>query len=242
MKLHPMGVGWLLAALILGAAGAASAQETEAAPTAEEARAREHFEIGRRHYDMGSFREAAREFEAAYELSQRPALLLNVYLSYRDAAAPLEAARALRAYLESGVVGEADRPNLERRLEALERQAAGSASPRPASSPDVVPPALVLGSGGALVLAGIATGIATVAEHGALEEACPAMRCPEAEAGRIDTVRALGITTDVLIGVGAAAAAAGLIWLIVELSAGSPDEPSATLGCGAGGCELRGRF
>ena len=219
------------------------------AQDANEARAREHFEIGRRYYDMGRFAEAAREFEQAYELAARPALLMNIYLAYRDAADPVNAARALRAYLETDEVDPAQRPTLEVRLEALERQAAEQAnttsttSASASSEPDIVPPVILMAGGGALLLAGVGTGIATIAEHSSLEEACPNMRCSSEEIGRTDTVQGLSIATDVLLAIGVAAAAAGVVWLLVSLSEGGGDEaPTAELGCTGTGCFVRGAF
>lgn len=251
-------LSWFLATLVMLIASAASAQVAPAGPEAE---AREHFEIARRYYELGQFREAAAEFEAAYRISPRPQLLMNIYLSYRDAADPVNAARALREYLASDHPSAADRPGLETRLRALERQVAeqAAATPDPVAptettetaaplppiesrTPDVVGPAIVLTAGGALLLAGVGTGAATAAEHGALEAACPDRACAPADAGRIDTVRALGITTDVLLGVGLAAAAAGLVWLIVELDSGGPETESVQLECGGLGCSVRGTF
>lgn len=257
-----MRLSWVLTALVLLTASAASAQ---VAPGGQEAEAREHFEIARRYYELGQFRQAAAEFEAAYRISPRPQLLMNIYLSYRDAADPVNAARALREYLASDHPSAADRPGLETRLRALDRQVAEQAAatpdqpaptetteptattetPVPATAsrtPDVVAPAIVLTAGGALLLAGVGTGAATAAEHGSLEAACPDRTCAPADAGRIDTVRGLGIATDVLLGVGLATAAAGLVWLIVELDSGGSDVETARLHCGGLGCSVRGTF
>lgn len=105
---------------------------------------------------------------------------------------------------------------LNARFEAIEESAEATAPTEIASSKeenpvDLVGPIPLLASGGAALLAGIGTGVATALEHGELATACPSKRCAEEDAGRIDTVRALGITTDVLLGVGAAAAAAGAV-------------------------------
>ncbi|HET8936751.1 MAG TPA: hypothetical protein VFN67_25080 [Polyangiales bacterium] len=51
------------------------------------------------HYQLGRFQDAAREFEVAYGLSGRAALLYNVYISYREALDTPKAAGALRGYL-----------------------------------------------------------------------------------------------------------------------------------------------
>lgn len=82
--------------------------------------ARRHFRLAEAHYANGSFEEAAREFEEAYRLSQRPQLLYNLYLAYRDAADLERAADALRRYL--ALVPDAEGASMLRgRLAALER-------------------------------------------------------------------------------------------------------------------------
>ena len=73
-------------------------------------------------YEAGRFLDAARQFEAAYELSPRPSLLFNAYLAYRDAGRNEAAVRALAGYLE----GAPDAPDAERltaRLAAMRESA-----------------------------------------------------------------------------------------------------------------------
>jgi len=90
-----------------------------------DAQARSHFRLGREYYQLGRFPDAAREFEVAYGLSGRAALLYNVYISYRDALDTPKAAAALRGYL-AAVPDAPDRENLSARLAALEAQVAQS--------------------------------------------------------------------------------------------------------------------
>jgi len=61
--------------------------------------ARAHFEKGSTAYDLGQFREAAREYEIAYRLKNDPALLYNIGQAYRFAGDTAEALRAYKAYL-----------------------------------------------------------------------------------------------------------------------------------------------
>ena len=56
--------------------------------------ARQHFEDGSRLYDIGKFREAAREYEEAYKYKPDPALLFNIGQAYRGRAT----GEALTAY------------------------------------------------------------------------------------------------------------------------------------------------
>lgn len=83
----------------------------------EEARSR--FRIGRTLYEEGRFREAAGEFSEAYRLSERPALLFNVYLAYRDAGLRKKAADALRRFLDESEDVH-NRESLQARLAALQ--------------------------------------------------------------------------------------------------------------------------
>jgi tetratricopeptide (TPR) repeat protein len=105
-----------------GAAGAISADAEE--------KARAHFRLGRAHYDNGDFAQAAVEFESAYRISQRAALLYNIYLAYRDASDTRHAAEALRKYLQLEQKVE-NRGQLESRLAALDRSLADGTAPAP---------------------------------------------------------------------------------------------------------------
>src|SRR4051794_6738550 len=61
----------------------APAATPASAPSDDEARV--HFRLGTAYYDSGRFAQAAEEFKQAHELSQRPQLLYNLFLAYRDA-------------------------------------------------------------------------------------------------------------------------------------------------------------
>lgn len=98
---------------------------TDDAAARREARAR--FELGHAHYDAGRYREAAAEFERAYEVSRRPALLHNVYLAYRDAGDVARALGALDRYLaEDTDIDAASRQTLELRARAMRESVAAS--------------------------------------------------------------------------------------------------------------------
>ena len=101
---------------------------------------------------------------------------------------------------------------------------------------------VVLGAGGAALLAGAIVGAITLAEDGALGAACPSrLDCSPDLMSRSSTMTALAATTDVLLAVGAAAAITGLV-LTLTLTEGG-DLP-ATAYCTPDGCgaALRGRF
>jgi tetratricopeptide (TPR) repeat protein len=122
-------------------AGAVHAQAGVAAVAStispeDEEKARGHFRLGRAYYDNGDFAKAAVEFEAAYAISQRAALLYNIYLAYRDASDTRHAADALRKYLKLEQKIE-NRGQLESRLAALDRSLADGSAPAPAPAQPV---------------------------------------------------------------------------------------------------------
>jgi tetratricopeptide (TPR) repeat protein len=80
--------------------------------------AKAHFRTGEIYYEQGRYPDAAHEFEEAYRLSHRPALLYNMGKSYDGAG---DAARALGAYRRflAQVTGSADRPAVTERVEQL---------------------------------------------------------------------------------------------------------------------------
>ena len=74
MKRHVSFYGrslWLVALVVVGTAVSAHAQS-------DDERARTHFEAGSSYYDQARYADAAREFQASYNLSPHPELLLNI--------------------------------------------------------------------------------------------------------------------------------------------------------------------
>ena len=63
--------------------------------------AREHFQKGRTLYDVGKFDDAAREFEAPYQIKPDPVLLFNLAQAYRFAGKSQPALIAYRSYLRN---------------------------------------------------------------------------------------------------------------------------------------------
>jgi tetratricopeptide (TPR) repeat protein len=221
--------------------------------------ARGHFRLGTSLYDQGNFRQAAEEFAEAYRLSQRPQLMFNAYVAYRDANDLEHAVDALRIYLEGAGDTVEDRVNLEARLRSMSetldeqrrRDAALAAEqernnrppPPPARGPEVWP-WVILGVGAAIVVGGAITGGLALAEADALAADCPESECgSEVDFdGRMSTIDTLGIVTDVLLFGGGAIAITGLILGIVIGSSGG--EPEVQAGCSADGCRasMRARF
>jgi tetratricopeptide (TPR) repeat protein len=202
--------------------------------SAIDAEAREHFQLGRKSYEGGRFQEAAEEFEIAYRLSARPQLLYNVYVARRDAGGLSMAIDALRAYLAQ-VPDVPDRVTLEARLSSLEAQvahqqeqeSARAESERKAAEAEAkanartrtertrsIVPIVLLGTGGALLLGSAVTGGLALKSSNDLDKKCDGNACPASQSGKVDSTKTLAITTDVLWGVGAAAAVTGLILLL----------------------------
>src|SRR5262245_23855602 len=200
-------LGLLLFGLTLST-GEVRAEEGGTAAENEE-RARAHFRLGRAHYDNGDFAQAAVEFEEAYRISQRAALLYNIYLAYRDANDTRNAAEALRKYLAREKNIE-NRGQLESRLAALDRSlaenpqpsaavaaapnatpaaaaaaqpatpaeaaplpapeaAVAASEPAAAERPFPVVPVVLMGTGGAMILGSVVTGLMAVGKQGEWE-------------------------------------------------------------------------
>ena len=253
----------LVAAMAFG--GAAPQRGFAQANTELEEEARIHFMAGRAHYERGAFLEAATEFEAAYEVSRMAKLLYNAYLAYRDGDALEDAARVLAAYLGNEDLIE-NRTQLEARLKVLKARNAGAQAhpdpapreplqaPPPARAPAAVPePALepessspvlayvLMGVGAALVVAAVPTFIVGTSADSDAEDLCPNKVCAtESDAAKASDLSSQGSTftglSYVLAGSGIAAAATGLVLLLLGSDKGSESAPSASLGCHLGGC------
>ena len=103
--------------------------------------ARRHFESGTALYDVGRFDEAAREYDAAYQLRNDPALLYNLGQAYRLAGNQAKAIVTYRAFLRR-VPNSPDRAEVEQRIVELQRQLdEQKAASRPAPTPQPTPQA-----------------------------------------------------------------------------------------------------
>ena len=77
-----VSVALVAAAAIVQVAPAALAQK-KGADDPKQKEARDHYEKGITHYNLGEFDEAITEFKQAYAISQAPGLLFNIAQSYR---------------------------------------------------------------------------------------------------------------------------------------------------------------
>jgi tetratricopeptide (TPR) repeat protein len=109
-------VAWLLA-LCLAATGA-RADEPHASDD-DLAIAKAHFNTGQAYYEHGRFADAAHEFEEAFRLSGRPALLYNMGKSYDGGNDFARALGAYRKFLAAAPADNADRDFATQRIQRL---------------------------------------------------------------------------------------------------------------------------
>ncbi len=236
-----MFVGCLAASATASAQSADESDEAEASsPSALDDRARAHFVLGRSQYDGGEYAASIEQFEAAFEISGRSALLFNLYQAHHRNGDLAEAIDYLDRYLASDAqVTDADRTTLTARLENLraqkaEEDAAAAAraeaeaaeearrlaelerAQQEASNPVRTAGWVVLAVGAASTAAfGLFAGLA-LAEDSNLAGTCGAdagAYCSDSELGRLQT---LTRAADVSIAVGAAGLVTGLVLLLVS--------------------------
>ena len=107
---------------------ALSALGSRVARAEDKAAAREHYDKGTTYYDLGKYRDAAREFEAAYEAKKDAAFLYNLAQSYRLAGDSERALHFYRTYLRY-VPKAPNRADIEEQIKALELKVATQAPP-----------------------------------------------------------------------------------------------------------------
>jgi tetratricopeptide (TPR) repeat protein len=231
-------------ALVLFAYAPAHAQAVTAAmpPADDMEAAKAHFAAGSAYYEQADYTDAVKEFNEAYRLSKRTDLLYNIAVCYERLNDYDNAIATLKRYLIEKP-NAPDRVTIESRIQNLQKAkeaqpAPGKPVPAPAPKPIASPvstvsaPATrserparwwltgtVIGAAGAAVLAGsLGTGLAAHSLYQDLSKKCQNQSCPpdrnlENEQSR---GRALGIASDVLLGVGIAAVATGVVLLIVK--------------------------
>ncbi|MEM9070840.1 MAG: tetratricopeptide repeat protein [Myxococcota bacterium] len=106
MRVALLSAFWLWTSLSV-AQTTETAQEADVAPSpaeaaadANQAEARTRFNLGREAYDAGRFEDALRDFQTAYELSGRPALLYNIGLAQDRLRQDEDALATYERYLE----------------------------------------------------------------------------------------------------------------------------------------------
>jgi tetratricopeptide (TPR) repeat protein len=128
-----------LALCVLGPAVARAESDTE-----KKQRAKEHYEIATRFYDVGKYGEAVKEYEEAYMLTGDAALLFNIGQAYRLWDRPEDAIRVYKNYLRQRPDA-VNRLDVEKKISDLEkvideRRRGGAAQPAEAVPPSAPTP------------------------------------------------------------------------------------------------------
>lgn len=220
----------------------------------DESEARSHFDAGYAYFQEARYDDALREFERAYDLSPRPALLFNMSQCYERLGRLDEAIRYLEQFINT-TPPPTDRAFQERRLSNLRaRQESGTTDTTepveliaPDSARDVVSPSAESlqrseprheepeieassGRGLAYAFLGIgAVGLITMGVSGGLalsEKSRLQTDCGSAGCPESETtsLRTRALVADIGLGVGVAGAVVGLILL---LTSGSDDAEEA---------------
>ncbi len=95
---------------------------------AAEPDARSLYEHGTTLYDLGQYREAAHEYEAAFKLRPSPPLLFNIAQAYRLGGDPANALRAYRSYLRRSPDA-SNRAEVTQYIATCEKQLASAPKP-----------------------------------------------------------------------------------------------------------------
>jgi tetratricopeptide (TPR) repeat protein len=256
-----LGSGFLAAVCVLAPPAGALA----APPDEDQERAIELFRASQRSYEAGRFGEAAVYLEEAYRLDPAPILLYNLARA-RESEGDLElAVEAYRRYLREAPDAE-DRPAVEARIAAIERQIAERArleemveaerraraeaaaeaeqarleARARASAPEGAGPGLapwvVAGAGGAGLAVGGVLGVLAADRHGAAESEPTQARAAELA----DEADGLALGANIAYAAGGALAAGGLLWAL--LAPRGERGAEATLSFGPGGVAVAGRF
>jgi tetratricopeptide (TPR) repeat protein len=254
--------------LALGLCTALLAGSAPLGAQSDDENARRHFESGAAYLQQSDYENALREFQAAYALSKRPPLLLNIANVYERMGKLQEAVDSLTKYLEEDpksperTTHETRIANLKKRIEAMPppttassgAPAASSAPPPPpavtaappAPAPSTPPPA----SSPNRVPAFIAFGVGGAAAIGAVVTGLVAKgkyddadksckpSCPD---NTVNSIKSMALVSDVLTGVAVAGVGVGAILLLTSggsHEAASGSKPSIAGGVGPQGGRL----
>ncbi len=92
-------------------------------------KAKKEFLAGKKAFDAGDFPEAASHFKTSYNLSKKPALLYNVALANESGGQDDIALFYYRKFLTDADPADAQRPDAETRVKALEKKFGGGNTP-----------------------------------------------------------------------------------------------------------------
>jgi tetratricopeptide (TPR) repeat protein len=263
-----------LFAVLTASPAVAFAQRATPAPAEEppaeedaaiaDADARRHFEAATAYYARARYADAAREFQASYELSRRPALLINVATALERDGRPEEALAVSRRYLDVAPADAPERAGEAGRVARLEAQIARTRAEAPAAEPEETPTETpepphsslrdelritawaALVGGVILGAVSLGTGLKAHSIHGDLADACPDGACNPTYASRIERGDHLARLSTATTFVGAGLGVAGLVVWLVSRGHDEDDAPATSagfdVGRGRAGFTLERRF
>jgi hypothetical protein len=230
--------------------------------------AQRHFEAGRTAFDTGDYEASVREFQTAYDMTQHPDVLFNIYSAAERAGQLQRAQDALQRYLNEGQVGERrsaleDRlANLRERIAEEQRNAAqqqtdeerrlaeerrateervrNALTEPPATGPSWVSIGTLIGAGVLLANFGVFAALSTV-EAGSLGSGCGLARaCTSAQTSALS---AYNIVADISWISGAALATLGVIFIFaLPPERAARTAPAAWIMPTLGGVAMGGRW
>jgi tetratricopeptide (TPR) repeat protein len=256
------------ATLAVGLCTALLANVAPLGAQSDDENARIHFESGAAYLKQSDNENALREFQAAYALSKRPALLLNIANVYERMGKPKEAVDALTKYLEEDPKTP-DRTTVETRIQNLKKRAETQAPPPAASSsapvaaasvpppaPTFAPPAVerplpapnrtpayvALGIGGAFAIGAAVTGALAMGKYGDAKVSCK----PQCDDQTVSSIKTMAIASDVLTGLAVVGLGVGAVLYVTakpnsEAASGAP-AIRASAGPNAGRLDLTWHF
>jgi len=216
----------LLATALLTSAGPALAQEDSLDDLA-----RRHFESGVAYLQESDYENALQAFEKAYELSKRPAILLNI-ATVNERKADLKAAvSALETYLQVAPA-DVERGPIEARLANLKKRIDEGAAPNtvpkePAAdgteptavpttpdtgaspAPNNVPAYVLLGIGGLTAVGAGVTGLIAKGKYDTAKDECS----PNCSDDDVSAGKTMAMTSTILTGVALVSAGIGAVLL-----------------------------
>lgn len=252
---------WLAAALCT----AVLAAQVPAFAQSDDENARLHFESGAAYFKESDYDGALREFTAAYGLSKRPELLLNIASVYERMGKLEQTIDALEKYLKAKPDAQ-DKTTIETRIANLKKRLASEPPPAPAPSatatataapaasavptpppakedaPSRAPAYIALGVGGAAAIGAVVTGLVAKSKYDDADGSCK----PSCGDSTVRSIESMALVSDVLTGVAIVGVGVGTVLLLTgghsREQASAVPRVDAGVGAHGGGVEATWRF
>jgi tetratricopeptide (TPR) repeat protein len=216
--------------------------------------ARRHFDSGAAYLEESDYDNALKAFQKAYELSQRPEILLNI-ATVQERRGDLQAAiAALQAYLDAAPNGERAETTRLRIQNLQKRLAESPPTPPPATAPPPPPPAaatappppppapppppnrlpayIAFGAGGAGLVTAVITGVLANGKYQDLKDKC-SPNCTDAQ---VSPAKSLALVSTIATGVAVVGAGVGVtLFLTSSSSTSATTAPRVRIAIGPAG-------